>query len=100
MLKKHRAISTFLIVSLSFIFPLASGYSNYYDLVEADFFTRGAKFEATDLNDLCVDKQINLDFLPNESFIIASPAISLHRLLILPSYQVVSIDSFFSVLRC
>ena len=100
MLKKHRAISTFLIVSLSFTLPLASGYSNYIDLVEVDFLTRGPRLEAADLNGLWVDKQINLDFLPRESFIIASPAISLHRLLILPSYQVVSIDSFFSVLRC
>ncbi len=100
MLTKHRAISTFLIVNLSFIFLLAFAYSNYNDLVEADFLTRGAKFEAADLNDLWVDKQINLDFPPTESLIIASPTISLHRLLISVSYQVPSIDSFFSVLRC
>jgi hypothetical protein len=98
--RKRRAISTFLIVSLSFTLSMASAYSNYNDLVEADFFTREAKFEAEDLNDLWVDKQTDLDFMPGESLIIGSPAISLHRLLIHPPYQVVSIDSFFSVLRC
>ncbi len=100
MLKKHRATSAFLIMSLSIIFPLASGYSNYNTLIEADFPTHGAKFEAGDLNDLSVDKQINLDFLPGESFIIVSPEMSLLGLLILSSYQAVSIDSSFSVLRC
>ncbi len=100
MLKKHRAISTFLIVSLSLIFPMACAYFNYNTLTEADFFTHGAKFEAADFNDLWVDEQTNLDFMASESLIIASPEISLSRLLIPSSYQVVSIDSFLSVLRC
>ena len=100
MLIKHRAISTFLILSLCLIFPLASAFSNFNTLIEADFLTHGAKFEAGDLNDLWVDKQANLDFIPTESIKIASPGISLYRLQIPSSYQVVSIDSSFSVLRC
>ena len=100
MLRKHRAISTFLIVSLSFILLLASAYSNYNTLIEADFFTQGAKFEAGDLDDLWADKQINLDFMPSESLITGSPEINLHGPLIRASFQVVSINSLFSVLRC
>jgi hypothetical protein len=100
LLTKHRPISTFLIVTLSFILPLAFAYSNYNTLIEADFFTQGAKFEAGDLDDLWVDKQANLDFMPSESLIIASPEISLHEFPITSSHPVVSITSFFSVLRC
>lgn len=100
MLRRHRAISISLILSLSFLLPLASAYSNYNTLLEADFLTQGAKFEAGDLNDLWIDKHANLDFMPSESFIIASPELSVHGPLITSSYQVVSIDSSFSVLRC
>lgn len=100
MLKKHRSISTFLILSLSFAFALTVAYSNYNDLAEADFFTRGAKFKAADLNDFLVDKQTHLDFMASESLHIAWPEMSLHRVLISSSFRVVSVDSFFSVLRC
>ena len=100
MLRKYRAISTFLIASLCFIFPLASAYSNFNTLIEADFFTRGAKYEAGDFNDLWLDKQTNFGFMPSESPIITPPRISSHRLLITFSYQVVPINSSFSVLRC
>lgn len=99
-LRRHRAISTFLILSLSFLLPLASAHSDFNTLIEADFLTQGAKFEAGDLNDLWLDKQTNLDFRPSESLIFASPGIRSHRLLIPSSYQVVPIDSSFSVLRC
>ena len=98
LLRKHRPISIFLIVTLSFILPLASAYLNYNTLIEADFFTQGAKFEAGDLDDLWADKQIDLDFIPSESLLIASPEISLHGLL--KTSQVVSINSLFSILRC
>jgi hypothetical protein len=100
MLRKRRAISTFLILSLSFLFLLGSAYSNYNTLIEADFLTQGTKFEAGDLDNLWVDKPINWDFMPSESFVIASPEINLHGLLIAFSYQVISIDSSLSVLRC
>ncbi len=99
MLRKHRAISKFLIVGIPFIFLLASGYSHYNTMIEADFITHGTKFEAGDIDDLWVDKQINLDFLPSGSLIIISPGMSLHGLLITPQV-VFSIDSLFSILRC
>ena len=100
MLKKQRPISTFLIISLSFILPLAFAYSNYNDLVETDFFTRGAKFEAVDLNNLWMDKQTDLDFMPGESLLIAPPELTLRGFLILSSFEVISSDSFPIVLRC
>jgi hypothetical protein len=99
-LRKHRAISTFLIVGISLIFSLASAYSYYNTMLEADFLTLGVKFEAGDIDDLLVDKQINLDFIPSGSLAIGSLEIALHEFLIMFSFQVVSIDPPFSVLRC
>jgi len=98
--KKHRAISTFLIVGISLLFSLASTYSYYNSTVEADFLNLGVKFEAGDIDDFLVDKQINLDFIPSESLAISSLEIDLHGFLIIFSFQIVSIDPPFSVLRC
>ncbi len=96
--RKPRAISTFLFVGISFIFILASVSSNYNNLIEADFVTRGKKFEAMDLDDLWMDKQINFYFMPGESLIIVSPKIGQHGLLLTP--PIVSINSLFFILRC
>ncbi len=85
-------------MAIPFIFLLAYAYSNYNTLIEADFITHGTKFEAEDTADLWVDRQINLDWMPSESFITGSPETGLHELLITP--QVVPINSLFSVLRC
>jgi hypothetical protein len=98
--RKHRAISTFLIVGISLIFILAYAVFHYNILMEADFNTQGTKFEAGDLDNLWADKQINLDFMPSESLIIGSPEMNLYRLLIKTSFQVVSLNPLFSVLRC
>jgi len=100
MLKKQRPISTFLIISLSFILPLAFAYSNYNDLVETDFFTRGAKFEAVDLNNLWIDKQTDLDFMPGESLLMAPPESTLRRFLTLSSFEIIASGSSLLVLRC
>ncbi len=98
--KKHRTISTFLIVGIPFIFILACTYSNYNVLIEADFITDGTKYEAGDLDDLCVDKQLNFSFMLSESFLINSPEMDLHGVLIRTSFQVFSINSLSSILRC
>jgi len=98
MLRKHRAISKFLIVAIPFIVLLAFAYSNYNTLIEADFITHGTKFEAGDTGNLWVDRQTNLDFISSESLIKASPETSLHGRLITP--QLVPISPLFSVLRC
>ncbi len=47
-----------LIFAISFLVPLSCAYSHYNDLIEADFLTHGKKYEAADLEDLCVDKQV------------------------------------------
>ena len=99
-MKKHRIISTFLIVGISLIFSLGSAYANYNSLVEADFLTPAVKFEAGDIDGLLVDKQINWDFIPSGSLVIGSLEIDLHGLLIMSSFQIGIIDPAFSVLRC
>ena len=100
MQKKHRPISTFLIVGISLIFSLASAHSNYNSILEADFLTLGEKFEAGDIADILVDKQINLDFIPSESLAIGSLEIDLHGFLSMFSFQIVPIAPPLSVLRC
>jgi hypothetical protein len=98
--KKHRAISTFLIVGISLIFSLAEAHSDYSAIVEADFLTLELKFEAGDIDDLLVEKQINWDFIPSESLEISTLETDLPGFLIIFSFQIVSIDPPFSVLRC
>ncbi len=98
--RRHRTISVFLIVSLSFIFPLASTYSNYNALIEADFLTLGVKFEAGDIDDLLVDRHINVDFLPSGAVAIDSLEIDRLGLFIISSFQISSIASPFYILRC
>jgi hypothetical protein len=100
MLRKHRTTSTCLFIGVSIIFSLAPTYSNYNCLLEADFLTLGVKFEAGDIDDLLVDKQITLDFIPNEFLLIGSLEKDLHRLLILSSLQIVYSGLPFSPLRC
>ncbi len=99
MLNKCRAVSKFLIVAIPFIFLLASAYSNYNALIEADFITHGKKYEATDTDELWADKQINPDFIQSNSFVGPSPGMSLHGLLRTPQ-AAASVNSLFSVLRC
>ncbi len=98
--RKQRAILTLLIIASSLILLVASAYTNYNSLLEADFLTRGVKFEACDIDDLWVDKQINLDILPIEFWSIGSLENDLHGLFIVSFLQGVSIVLPFSVLRC
>ena len=100
MRKIHRVKPAFLIIGISLIFAITSAYANYNTVMEADFLSRAVRFEAGDIADFLVDKQINLDFIPSESYVIGSLVIDLHRLLILSSLQISSISSSFSVLRC
>ncbi len=95
---KHRTISIFLRAGICFILILASAYSHYNTLIEADFITHGTKIEDGDVDNLWVDRQINLDFSPSESLIIILPQTSRHGFFIMP--QVVSINYRLSVLRC
>jgi hypothetical protein len=45
-----------IILAISFLFPLSCAYAYYNNLVEADFLTRGTKYEAVDIDNLVVDK--------------------------------------------
>ena len=99
-LKKHQPTATFLILGISILFSVASLYSNYNCLLEADFLTREAKFEARDIDNLLAEKQINLDSIASETYIFGSPEIDLRRLLMESSLQIVSLALSFSPLRC
>jgi len=100
MLRKNRTTSTFLIIGISIIFSVAPAYSNYNRLLEADFLAREVKFEAGDIDNLLVDRQINLDFIASESYLFGSLEKDLHRLLIMSSWQILSLGLSFSPLRC
>jgi hypothetical protein len=45
-----------IIFAISFLFPLSCAYAYYNNIVEADFLTRGTKYEAADIDNLVVDK--------------------------------------------
>ncbi|HSR11677.1 MAG TPA: hypothetical protein VLS90_09540 [Thermodesulfobacteriota bacterium] len=54
---KSKTGTGLLIVIVSAVFVLSPIYFHYNSLIEADFFCRGLKFEAGDLEDLSFDKQ-------------------------------------------
>jgi hypothetical protein len=86
--------------AVSFLFPLSYSYSCYGGVTEVDFLTNGVKFEVSDIDNLLVDKQINLNFIPDEILSVHSPEIDLHGFPILFSILRPSTDSSLSVLRC
>jgi len=53
---KRDHLSFLIIVAISFLFPLSCAYAHYNDIMEADFLTRGTKYEAADIENLVVDK--------------------------------------------
>ncbi len=59
--------------AVSFLLPLSCAYSCYDIISEADFLTRGIKFEAGDTEDLLADKQSVTALIP-------TPLYSLHFL--------------------
>jgi hypothetical protein len=54
---KRNFLSIFLSAALFFLLPLSSAYSSYNIIAEADFFGKGVKFEAVDIENLLLDKQ-------------------------------------------
>lgn len=100
MLRKNRTTSTFLIIGISIIFSIAPAFSNYNRLLEADFLTLGVKFEAGDIDDLLVDRQMTLDFIPSQFLVIGSLGEGLDGPLIVSSLPLISIGLAFSPLRC
>ena len=99
-LKKHQPTATFLILGISILFSVASLYSNYNCLLEADFLTREAKFEAGDIDNLLAEKQINLDFILSESYLFGSVEKAILRLHMMSSWGLLSPGLSFSPLRC
>jgi hypothetical protein len=100
MRKMRRARAAFLVVGISLIFAIASAYANYNAVVEADFLALGARFEAGDIAEFLIDKQINANFSPSESPVTGLPEIDLHGSLIPSFFQISLISPSVSVLRC
>ena len=96
----RKIIPVLLVMTISFFFLFSSAYSNYNSLIEADFFTCGLKFEAADIDDLLVDKQIHVDFALGLFSTVGSLGADLFEKLTPSSFQVPGIDPTFSILRC
>jgi len=99
-LKKHRTASILLIAGITFLFSIASLYSNYNRLMEADFLVLGVKFESGDIDGLLADKQINLDFIASQSYILGPLERDLPRILILSSCKIFPLGLSSAPLRC
>ena len=97
---RQKIFAVLLVTAVSFFFLSSSAYSNYNSLIEADFLTRGLKFEAADNDDLLVDKQIHVDFALGLFSTVGPLGADLFEKLTPSSFQVPGIDSTFSILRC
>jgi len=62
---KRNYLFIFLTFLIIFIFPLSCAYSFFNTLTEADFLTKGVKYEATDTEDLFIDKQNMVGVIPS-----------------------------------
>jgi hypothetical protein len=96
----QKRIPVFLVMAISFLFFFSSAYSYYNTLIEADFLTVGVKFEAADIDDLLVDKQIHVDFATGLFSTIGSLGADLLLKPTPSSFQVPGLDPLLSVLRC
>ncbi len=97
---RQKEIPVLLVMAVSFFFLFSSVYSNYNSLIEADFLTLGVKFEAADIDDLLVDKQIILDFAPGLFSIIGCLGAELFEKPMPSSFWVPGMDLPISILRC
>ncbi len=85
---------------VSLLLPWAIAYSSYDAVTEADFFTKGVKYEAVDIENLYADKQ-------NVIAIIAAPFLPLFflgdnffGLFLHFSRPIDALPQIFSFLRC
>jgi len=96
----QKRIPVFLVMVIPLLFLYSSSYSCYNSLIEADFLTVGVKFEAADIDDLLVDKQINVDFAPGLFSTIGCLGADLFERPTPFSFQVPGMDPPLSILRC
>jgi hypothetical protein len=59
-MRKNKTLLLLFTLSMMLVFQAAAAHSYYDSLIEADFLGNGLKFEAADLDTLCVDKQTYL----------------------------------------
>ncbi len=99
-LKKNRTTSILLIAGVTFLFSIASVYSNYNRLLEADFLVLGVKFESGDIDGLLADKQTHFNFIASQSCILGPLERDLPRILILSSCKILPLGLSSAPLRC
>ena len=97
---RQKIFPVLLVAAVSFFFLFSSAYSNYNSLIEADFLTLGLKFEAADIDDLLVDKQIHVDFALGLFSTVGPMGADLLQKLAPSSFQVPGMDPPLSILRC
>jgi hypothetical protein len=97
---KQKIITVLLVMVISTSFLFSSAYSYYNSLAEADFLTRGLKFEAADIDDLLVDKQIHVDFSLGLFSTVGSLGADLLENPTASSFEVLGMDLLLSILRC
>ncbi len=85
---------------IAFALPLSCAYSYYNAMVEADFLWRGLKYEASDLDDLYVDKQKNIDFGSSLFSMVFFLEDNLAQHFFLPSSITPLFEQKSSILRC
>jgi hypothetical protein len=97
---RQKIFAVLLVTAVSFFFLSSSAYSNFNSLIEADFLTRGLKFEAADNDDLLVDKQTHVDFALGLFSIVGCLGAGLFEKPSPSSFEVPGMDLPFSILRC
>lgn len=99
MKRKKKKLSLLLMISIAFLFQMAAAHSYYDSLIEADFLGNGLKFEAADLETLCVDKQTHFHVEMSQSSI-TLPALQWSEVLLPHAIPSPSSAEAASVLRC
>jgi len=97
---RKKILAVLLATAVSFFFLSSSAYSNFNSLIEADFLTRGLKFEAADNDDLLVDKQIHVDFALGLFSTVGCLGAGLFEKLLPSSFELSIFDPLLSILRC
>jgi hypothetical protein len=98
-MKKDR-LSILLIFAISFLLPLSCAYSCFNVIVEADFLTRGVKYEGVDIENLLLDRKSLAGVVPNPFFLSLLPVDNFFEPLSAFSLPIPLVYLTSSILRC
>jgi hypothetical protein len=100
MKKERKKLLAFSATVFCVLFLLGITYSFYDTLIEADFISKGLKFEAADLETICADKQTDLNLGINTLSVVFSPNISFLEHFTAPPFQGSPFERSLRILRC